>query len=214
MATIKKSQLEEIKLQSISLLKAMGVPVLHELPVLDVRKGYFIRNSVDIANRAISLCIVASKALGMDHEEAIASVQGCEVSNCLTKRESLFIAKRSPTKKEVIHFSWSIESYWLLLWALQFVPSLDAPKFMCDPELASSFLRDSGATQFRKDASPRSPLEIIQIADLYYRYHWAVVEEPKKVDELDISPSIVIERDRALTWLLSDSDWDEVQLDT
>lgn len=53
-----------------------------------------------------------------------------------------------------------------------------------------------------------------EFADLYYRYHWAVVEEPEKMDELDISPSIVIERDHALSWLLSESDWDAVQLDT
>ena len=54
--------------------------------------------------------------------------------------------------------------------------------------------------------------------DLYYRYHWAVVQH-EKIDKKcpigGLNTDAVSERRRGLEWLISDTDdWNRISLDT
>ena len=58
-------------------------------------------------------------------------------------------------------------------------------------------------------------VDSLDMQDLYYRYQWAIndskINPGSSKGELD--PSVVIERRRALEWVLSDeNDWYDIQL--
>ena len=79
-------------------------------------------------------------------------------------------------------------------------------------------MKEKHKEQFISSAKLRTPSEILDQADLIYRYHWAVVdarvngkEPPAKLD-----PSVVMERHYALNWLIGymNQEWDDVSTDT
>ena len=114
---------------------------------------------------------------------------------------------------------WRYEAYWVMLWALGYVNVLSPPRTICDVKKASAILyklRKEDA--FYKQAKLRSQTEILNAADLIYRYHWAVRQarlDGKKAPA-KLMPDVVMERHKALNWLIgySNQSWDEVTTDT
>ncbi|HEU0126099.1 MAG TPA: DUF4272 domain-containing protein, partial [Flavobacterium sp.] len=118
--------------------------------------------------------------------------------------------------------TWKCEGIWTLTWALKKVETLDFPNEFCNLENISAENYPVG-----KDKDPfdfinavnevRSKNEILDAADLYYRYNWACVDERIKGNQIEgINPGIVYERQYALNWLIHymDQDWDHVTCDT
>ncbi|MGN1107293.1 MAG: DUF4272 domain-containing protein, partial [Huintestinicola sp.] len=71
--------------------------------------------------------------------------------------------------------------------------------------------------EFKSKCNPRDINEILDVLDLYYRYHWACVN--KQIDPNTpingLDPAVVTERRRGLEWLINDEDdWNEISLDT
>ncbi|XZE21310.1 DUF4272 domain-containing protein [Pirellulaceae bacterium SH449] len=209
-----KPILEDARRCSIEFLHSRRVPVMDSLPLLEISDERNIRSIEEIANRAIATCIVYSRSQGMSRDDALTSLRVCQAEYSITTKELEFVNCELPAMSSNVQYSWIVESYWVLLWVLRFIPTLSEPTMLCDVKLAESILRERGATRFRGEASLRDFEEIVKFADLYYRYHWAVVDSPSEVQKLGIVPGVVVERDRAFTWLLSDLDWDDVELDT
>jgi hypothetical protein len=69
---------------------------------------------------------------------------------------------------------------------------------------------------FRKKAHPRPLEQVVAACDLAYYLHWAIrqAELSGKQPPGNLKSYVVVERRRALEWLLSKEDWDEVPLDT
>ena len=67
-------------------------------------------------------------------------------------------------------------------------------------------------------AKLRSKNEILDEADLIYRYHWSCVDAIMKgqYPPSDLSKGIVYERHYALNWLINymDEEWDDITCDT
>ncbi len=61
----------------------------------------------------------------------------------------------------------------------------------------------------------RTDVEIYNMLDLYYRFHWYCVDERIKGVEAKISEGIIYERRKALEWLINkDSDWYDIEMGT
>ncbi|MFF2879274.1 DUF4272 domain-containing protein [Gottfriedia sp. NPDC057991] len=62
----------------------------------------------------------------------------------------------------------------------------------------------------------KSETEIYNMADLYYRTHWFVVDSRLKGKILNsINEGLVIERRKVLEWVINPSvDWDDIDLST
>lgn len=63
----------------------------------------------------------------------------------------------------------------------------------------------------------RSVEEILDMLDLYYRYHWACVEKRVRPETNigKLNPEVVMERRKGLEWLINEiNEWDEISLDT
>ena len=134
-----------------------------------------------------------------------------------TPEERAFIEDPAPTSQMRAQFSWRYEAAWTLLWTLGYLEKLSKPIVNCDPGKAMGFLAQRGAPQFVADARLRTPAEILDQADLIYRYDWAAVDarlngrrDPK------VNGEITVERHHALNWLVgyNDAEWDDVTTDT
>ena len=110
------------------------------------------------------------------------------------------------------------ESLWVLLWALGRIANLGAPTSICDVQSAVEIVRDIPSEDFIQRAMSRPISEILDEADLVYRYDWAVVDARIKGENptWNLHPGVVYERHYALNWLIGymDQEWDDVTTDT
>ncbi len=72
------------------------------------------------------------------------------------------------------------------------------------------------SAEFRNRVNPRSVAEVVVVCDLAYCLHWAIRQSELRRERLpgNLKPYVVLERRRALEWLLSQEAWDEVPLHT
>src|SRR4030095_574921 len=208
----------ERKHRSMVKRKKEGVPTIDHLPVIEDSKNAKTRTADEIAKRAIAVCLTAVKGEGVDQATVDSLVQKFGADKFFSPAEAAFIKNPNPTQQERIQFSWRYECYWVLLWALGYVDTLERPESICDVPKAVGFLRDRDTAQFLKDAKLRPFAAILDEADLIYRYHWAVVdarlkgkEAPAKLDK-----GVDEERQYVLNWLIGymDQEWDDISTDT
>jgi hypothetical protein len=65
----------------------------------------------------------------------------------------------------------------VFLWALGFIKDLDYPDKICDVSEAISYLKDEHSFEsFLNKSSLIPPSQILDQADLIYRYDWACVD--------------------------------------
>lgn len=111
---------------------------------------------------------------------------------------------------------WAYESYWAICWCLSLVDDIKDGGKLCDCDKAISFVADlESYEEFKSKCKLRNIDEILDMKDLYYRYNWAInnkyINPNTKIGNLESSN--VIERRRALEWILSDVyDWYNLQL--
>lgn len=133
-------------------------------------------------------------------------------------REAKFIKAANATQQEQINFSWRYEGVWVLLWSLGYVDTLTKPERICDmPKLVGIF-QNHDTAQLIKDAKLRPFNEILDQADLIYRYHWATTNARIKAQPAPakLEDGVIQERNYALNWLIGymDQEWDGISTDT
>ncbi|USG66885.1 DUF4272 domain-containing protein [Brevibacillus ruminantium] len=218
---------EERKRQSMERLRQQGIPVIEHLPVIVADEEAVIRSKDEIVQRAIALCLVAVYAGGIAEGEEVQEerefIEGIisqyGAAGFFTERERAFLGEEQPDRTETIQLVWMYECYWVLLWALGYVEELDFPGQICDVQMAIDCLKEAGDYDgFYQKAVVRSTSEILDQADLIYRYDWACVNARINNQPVEggLNDEVVLERHRALNWLIRymDADWDDVRTDT
>ena len=209
---------EERRSRSVAILKKESVPVLDNLPLIETGAESTRRTTEQVATRAMALCIVAVKGEGIEQKFINDLVEKYKLAAAFTPEEKKFIDNPTPTEKERIQFAWQYECYRVMLWALNYVDTLERPDKICDVKLAVSFLRDNGREGFLKNAKLRPQKEILDAADLIYRYHWATVDARINGEDAPsgLDGGVVMERHYALNWLMGymDQAWDDISTDT
>lgn len=206
------------KKNSLKQLKHEGVPYIEHLPTLSVAADIILRPVEKIAQRTMALNLIARRAEGEALDWYQQKVAQYRLQDVVTEDELDFAQESDPVEYGVIKFSQRYEAYWLLLWALGFVNDLARPDHFVNVELANEILDDRSPDQFLLEATLRPVEEILDAADLYYRYHWAVIDADlygKKAPK-GLEPAVVYERHYALNWLMQYHDlaWDFVTTDT
>ena len=216
-STPSKEALER-KERSVKRLQQEGVPTIAHLPVIEDSTEARSRTKEEIAHRAIAVCITAVKGEGLDQANVDRLVKKFGAEKFFSPKEAAFVKDPKPSKQDRIQFSWRYECLWVMLWSLGYVDQLDRPAGVCDVPKAVSFLRDRDTAHFIKDAKLRPLSEILDQADLIYRYHWAVVESRVKKREAPgkLDGGVVQERHYVLNWLIGymGQEWDEISTDT
>ncbi|ARC86505.1 hypothetical protein U732_3302 [Clostridium argentinense CDC 2741] len=218
----------ERKEKSIEILKANKVPYMEGLPVIEDANEIEMRSVEEIAKRAIACLISIQVACDINSGENIKEsreffegfLEKYKVKEELTDNEKEIIFG-SPDIQEVINMAWKYEAYWTLIWALGIVDKLEYPSQICDCNFAICAVADyEDFNDFMKTVKLRSIEEILDEADLIYRYNWACVnarihgENPPA----GLNPGVVFERHWGLNWLIGkgtyNDNWDSVSTDT
>lgn len=206
------------KQRSEQRLAAEGVPINKYLPAIEAEAEAKRRTTEEIAYRAMALLVVAMNGATPDKAIADKIIAEYGLSDHLTPKERAFIATATPTDRDRTNFSWRFEAANTLFWALGYVDNLDKPTDACDPGALVKFMKPRSAKQFIADAKLRPLGEVLDQADLIYRYRWALVEaRVKNRDEpAGLNGSVAVERHTALNWLIGymDQEWDDVTPDT
>lgn len=198
---------------AIAKLQAEGVPTLASLPVIENTAQAKLRSKEEVVRRAIALWAVYRRAKGFRAglgEDIIAN-------HDFTPAERAFLSSPSPPKSDRNNFSWRCEALYVLLWSAGLTASLDQPTALTSiPELQR--ILSQGPEQLLAKAKPRSVHEILDQADLIYRYHWAVrnAKLEGQPPPAGLSADVIVERHHALNWLIGymDQAWDDVSTDT
>lgn len=206
------------KHRSETILRAEGVPFLATLPVIDTAAEALKRSKEEVALRALCLSLVGAKGEGLEQETVEGVLESYELRPHLTPKELAFVLDNSPSQHERAQFTWRHEAAWTLLWALGFVAQLGKPVQACDVEFAARTVTERTSSEFIEDSELRPIADILDQADLIYRYHWAVRDARLKGRQIpaDLNPGVTEERHYALNWLIGYMEyaWDDVSTDT
>jgi hypothetical protein len=205
--------LETIRQQSLKTASQLGFNVAASLPLLD--KPEREKSADEIIARLVCLHAAAACAYGFDR---------CKARQWLDQENA--VASLSQSERDFIdrgigdpnRFKVQIEGMWAMAWALGLVARLDFAKD-CDSKFAVLLpnlkIAESTASM-RSKTKLRALPEILAAADLAYCLHWTVREaqiagqkSPGKVQ-----PYVIVERRRALDWIVGADEWEEVSLDT
>lgn len=206
------------KARSEAILLKEGVPFIAHLPMLEPLAETRFRTSMETANRAIALAMVALMGESGDYDLTQRVIQDWDAEPRLTTDELRFVSSRTPTQHDRVQFSWRYEALLPLMWAVGHVKEIGRPDRIVDVSSLVATILELGPDDFRAKADLRPRAEILDLLDLTYRYHWAVVDARLKQAEAPggLESGVVQERHYALNWLTcyGDQDWDDVSTDT
>jgi hypothetical protein len=206
--------------RSEAVLKAEGVPLnTTNLPVLPMEHETRRRSVAEVAARTLALLAVAVKGAGLEQVIVDKIVRVYALSADFSPQEAAFIADPAPSPADQAKFGWRYEAAWALLWALSYVETLEKPTHPCHAATAERFLKTVSRAAFIAGAHLRPQSEILDQADLIYRYDWAVTHARAKhlPTPAGLNTDVVPERHQALNWLYGyadDAAWDDVTTDT
>lgn len=204
---------DRIRERSISIAQGIGYQVNFNLPTSDfkIQKG-----GGEVVARILCLDVCLSVSYGFDRSLAKRWIESEGLEGYLTDKERMLVDGLA--KDFLIDFHVQADALFLLLWYVGVIKDMK----LVDPLVSNlvSYVPDmrvmEGSANFRREVEFKSPESLYQMADLAYLLHWSVVNArihgvkiPAK-----INPISLIERRRAMEWLLSNSDWDNVSLDT
>jgi len=206
------------KARSIQKLQQQKIPYIDHLPVIEDEQDITVREVEEAAIRAMALCLVAGLAMDLQRDVFNHVIRDYQLQSAFSTQEMQFIGTKPPTEEQNIEFSWRIEAYATLAWALGYLDELPPANTPIDVAFVSEIMRVRPRETFIAEAKLRSATEILDVLDLHYRYAWAVRELHLQQKHLPsaLHPGIVFERYQALNWLVSDpdTDWDYVDLST
>ena len=212
-----------------SLVKAVAhsVPCHVSLPCIESEAECCLRTKVEVVQRAWALYIVLAKAFEMEEGPLNELIEDLGARSWLSPKELEFIEPRRgafvSNQDEILgeqrtRFSWRYESLSVILWSLGFIHELSIPDAQCDVEVIEELFSNNDPADFEAKANLRTPGEILDEADLIYRYHWATTQArlEGKESPAGLDSGIVYERHYALNWLIGyqDQPWDAVTTDT
>ncbi|MDO5641694.1 MAG: DUF4272 domain-containing protein [Paracoccus sp. (in: a-proteobacteria)] len=205
------------KARSEAILRAAGVPVLDGLPVIAGESRSLRRESRPVAERLLGAMIASVKAETNDYDLGQSLLDQYEARPYLTPAEQAFMDDPDPDQQTITDTAWRYEGVLVLFWALGLYDALPPGDQIADVGDMGAMLSVMGPEGLFDLAVLRPQAELLDMADYYYRLHWAVTDARLKGQALPGGDaSIVLERARALNWLYGygGQSWDEVSADT
>jgi hypothetical protein len=198
-----------------SLIKArqLGYVSSDALPLLD--GSVSLRSVKEISSRALIVNCIVAAACGFPAARSLEWIVREGLAQNLTAGERTFLQGRN---KESKTFAPQVECLWIFAWAFSKVSDLHFAR-PCSDDLVLLYpnLRNGESSERWNHSLILRPFnEIVQACDLAYCLHWAVIDAGTRAKGSKIAKNalMIIERRRALEWMLNRDRWDAVILDT
>jgi hypothetical protein len=207
------------KKRSEHILASEGVSINTALPPIQASSDGRPRSTEEVAMRALCILMTAMKAEGMEQPMVLRVIRRYALAAQFTPVEKEFIRNATPTEDEMAAVSSKYEAAWALLWALGYIDALTIPNQTCDIARAVACMRDRNNTQsFINDATLRPLSQLLDQADLMFRYHWSVTDAEQNQRDIPagLQAHVVNQRRAALNWLIRnpDQEWDDFSVDS
>lgn len=215
--------------KSVSVLTVQGLHCMENMKAALQESEASFRTTEEIACRAIALFAVGvfSECLlsdGYTLEDAKAQVttldEQFDVSSYFTRAEVEYMeaSKTKFDRQASIQFIWKYECSALLMWSIGLLQELSAiAEQSCNVSKLSETIRGyESVSQMISEAKLRPAEQLLQMQDLMMRYHWVCLEcqvAGKPMPDV-VNPGVVVERHRALNWLVTQffgDDWDDIE---
>ncbi len=192
------------KARSLARMKEEEIPTTPDYPVLPDSTAAQVRTSQEVAQRAVAICLTAIKAEGADQDTIEGLVKRYKAKKFFTPAEWEFIDNNAQTNEERNKYLWRYEDLSVLMWALGFVDELERADRTCDVRKTVSYLSNRTIEKFLADAKLRGISELLDEADLTYRYYNAVEDAKRKNQKIPggLDRTVVKERHAILSWLI------------
>ncbi len=206
--------LQEIRKESLRRATELGYPVNEKLPLLDQPER--LRGKDEVVDRTLALFGAVAHSYGFPAQAVKSWLQSENLTESLSPSEKNFLD--SSPKNQQATFQGYVEALWALAWVLEINPSLDF-EALCSNDFIHLFPNlktgESGKA-FRDRAALIAQDKIIEKADLAYCLHWGVIHTKVsgEQDSGEVPPYVIVNRRKALDWVIGDDAWDEVPLDT
>jgi hypothetical protein len=202
------------QLREASFLEAsrLGYTTNRALPLLELPES--LRSVEDVIKRMLCMHAVSAVAHGFSRATATTWLENERLFGDLASSETDFIAGGG----DQAAMQCLVDGLFALAWATNIEPAFDFA-MDCPRTLARalpSFDVSGAEDALKQRVSLRGTREIVAMADLAYCLHWSIRDEllNKRRPPGQLHPIYVIERRRALEWLIGKSDWDDVDVST
>ena len=209
---------QERKAASEAYIRSQGIGVFEGLPYCPDAGEVRLKSFDAICRRAVAALLMTQLALEASRNEQenvryfADMIRGFGLQNELNAKERR-VYSGSGTQQDMLDVVWS------LVWALGLIEDIRDAGATCDCDKAIHLVADCKDMEaFKAQCHLRSIDEILDMLDLYYRYHWACVQKRAIDPNLptgNLNEEVVWERRRGLEWLIAEEDdWYDIALHT
>lgn len=198
-----------------------GLEVPTHLPPVPGGDELRPRGALEIFGRAQALVVVSERAISLrDGDPLPIDLFRQRLPGAfehLSPDEHAFLAQDAASPEQVARFGWQCECTQVLAWASGLLDALPFPSAICNGgEITRAVLENAGRNPV--SLRLRSSAEVLDQLDLHYRLHWLTTEARigRRDTVAGVEPGVVMERHRALNWLVrfADAQWDDVDMPT
>jgi hypothetical protein len=204
----------ELKNRSEIRLKELGITVPAHLPEIESDGELNPKSAYEVAKKIAALGYVIGMGYGADTNDLISKIENHSLSKFVSTFEwERLKAPSLLTEQDKINFKWLAECVYAFSWCLHLLDL--EPLKQCPNNLADIVPPGVSPDKFIDGKTLRDWIELKQEADFYYRLHWYTSECRLIGKESPIGEGIIMERRRALDWVIGVSDdWDDMPSDT
>jgi hypothetical protein len=201
-----------IRQLSLEHAKNIGCEVYSDLPLIE---NIAVCRTVDqVVDRILAMFVVAATVYGFPRGRAKEWLDREQEEDLTTQPERRFLDTGIGDTQQ---FASQIEGIWALYWSIFSGVNMDFSTTCPDNfvQMLPDIKASAHTKTFRHSAMIRPDIEISSQCDLAYLLHHAMVTTSlRQQHDWSIKPYIVVERRRALEWLISTNPWEDITLDT
>ena len=205
--------------RSIAIIETEEVPIWDDLPMIVPESHAKPHKHKKIAGRAVALFLLVSRAAKESEYASEKMVEYADDKDLFSYNEAELMEDDVMSDDDAFQNIWRMEALYVVLWALNLVEALPRPDAQRSFDEIAALMKGKKVKALVEETSLRAQSEVLDAADLIYRYHWAIRNEAAHGREAPdgLERSVVMERHHALNWLIKfdgEDDWDEIRTST
>lgn len=209
------------KARSEERIRALGLEVNPNLPLIESDEEVTLRSADEILRRMIALWATLGAVFVPENGFFREYMSGPGRESWLSERERRFLFGANRDEREAVQLGWKLECLYFLSWSAGLISSIEIPRAEASvSEIMHLFPTDlahPNAVEAAIQIRPKD--EILDWSDLLYRLHWCVRDARLrgKAEVTQVCAGAVQEWHLAVNWLTryeEEDNWDHVGTDT